>query len=58
MVPVLEGRFAREDEGFFLRPTRRMDFKTGQKITGAQSLIHSLEPEGVKHIWPRFLREL
>jgi acetolactate synthase-1/2/3 large subunit len=28
-----------------------MEFKTGQKITGAQSLIHSLEQEGVKHIF-------
>jgi acetolactate synthase I/II/III large subunit len=28
-----------------------MDFKTGQKITGAQSLIHSLEQEGVQHIF-------
>ncbi len=28
-----------------------MDFKTGQKITGAQSLIHSLEQEGVRHIF-------
>ena len=28
-----------------------MEFKTGQKITGAQSLIHSLEQEGVRHIF-------
>jgi len=28
-----------------------MEFKTGQKISGAQSLIHSLEREGVKHVF-------
>ncbi len=28
-----------------------MQFKTGQKISGAQSLIHSLEQEGVQHIF-------
>jgi acetolactate synthase-1/2/3 large subunit len=28
-----------------------MEFKSGQKITGAQSLIHSLEQEGVRHIF-------
>jgi acetolactate synthase-1/2/3 large subunit len=28
-----------------------MEFKKGQQITGAQSLIHSLEQEGVQHIF-------
>ncbi|HYZ92965.1 MAG TPA: thiamine pyrophosphate-binding protein, partial [Actinomycetota bacterium] len=28
-----------------------MEFKTGQKLTGAQALIHSLEQEGVRHVF-------